>query len=237
MRAKTFVASLSTTLIVAGLASLWAVASPTSASCAAAFAATEVTAAPAESSAFVDQINQVRASKGLGALVVDSNLSSVAQQWAEHMGEAQAISHRGNLAAGVTIDWKMLGENVGLAPTVNDMMSAFVNSPVHYENIVNGSFTRIGIGTVRTPDGELYSAHEFASVRSAAPAPAPAPAKVVAQHAAPVVAAVAAPAPSTSTTVAAPAVIETVTVEHVPAATHVAGKSTNAPAAKAHTGC
>ncbi|MEY2418709.1 MAG: hypothetical protein QOG90_1389 [Actinomycetota bacterium] len=234
MRAKTFVASLSTTLIVAGLASLWAVASPTSASCAAAFAPAEVTAAPAESSAFVDQINQVRASKGLGALVVDSNLSAVAQQWAEHMGEAQAISHRGNLADGVTIDWKTLGENVGLSPTVSDMMSAFVNSPVHYENIVNGSFTRIGVGTVRTPDGELYSAHEFASVRAAA---APAPAKVVTQHAAPVVAATPAPAPTTSTTVAAPPVTETVTVEHVPAVTHVAGKSTNAPAAKAHTGC
>ena len=246
MRAKTFVTSLTTVLIVAAVASLWAVASPTGASCAAAFSAEQVTVVASDSSDFVAQVNQLRASKGLGALTVDSNLTAVAQQWAQHLGELGGIAHRGDLSDGITIDWRLLGENVGHAPSVSEMMTGFINSPTHYENLVNGSFTRIGVGTVRTPDGTMFTAHEFASVRSAAPAPAPAPVsapapapvpapaapKVVPASSAPTVTA-AAPAPSTTVTTAAPVAPATVTVEHTAraAATHAA------PVAKTHTGC
>jgi hypothetical protein len=212
MRAKTFATSLFVVLIVAAVASLWAVASPTSASCAAAFTAEQVAASPGDSAAFVDEVNRIRASKGLGALVVDSNLSAVAQEWAQHIGEAQAASHRPNLAAGITINWRVLGENVGASPTVSEMMRAFVNSATHYDNIVNASFTRIGIGTVRAPDGMLYSAHEFASVRT------PAPARVVPQQRGPAVAAV---APSTSTTTVTTVVTETVEAPPSTAPDHV----------------
>jgi uncharacterized protein YkwD len=242
MRAKTFVTSLTTTLIVAAVASVWAVTSPLSASCASALEG--ATAAPAESSAFVSKINALRASKGLAAVTVDSNLSGIAQDWAQHMADQGALAHRPNLAAGVTIDWKLLGENVGQAPDVDQMMNAFVNSPAHYKNLVEGSFTRIGVGTVRTADGQLFSAHEFASVRSAAPAPAPAPApavapspkpapaRVVPQNSAPVI--TAAPATTSTVVTTAPATVTTeapVTIEHAAPATHAT------PAAKAHTGC
>jgi hypothetical protein len=203
-------------------------------------------AAPAESANFVNQINQLRASKGLGALAVDSNLSSVAQGWAQHMGEAGAISHRSSLASGITIDWRLLGENVGHAPDVDQMMTAFINSPAHYKNLVEGSFNYIGVGTVRTADGMLFSAHEFAYVRpAAAPAPAPtpapapavkaAPAKVAVQNAAP---AVTTPAPAVTSTTAAPV---TTVVTVAPAHHHsvVESASADAPhaAAKTHTGC
>ena len=221
VRAKTFATSISTTLIVAALASVWAVTSPLSASCASAFSGDQIVASPAESAAFVNEVNKVRASKGLSALAVSSNLASVAQDWAVHMAQQEGLSHRPNLAAGVTVDWKLLGENVGRAPEVDQQMTAFINSATHYKNLVEGSFTHIGVGTVRTPDGLLYTAHEFANVRPAAPAPstapapsaaptsAPAPApKVVSQPAAPVVTVAPAPAPSTSTTEAPVTVVE-----------------------------
>jgi hypothetical protein len=145
----------------------------------------------------VSRVNELRASKGLGAVTVDSNLSSVAQNWALHMGQSDAISHRASLAAGVTIDWRLLGENVGIAPDVNQMMDAFIASPSHYKNLVNPNFNRIGIGTVSTPDG-LFSAHEFAQVATAAaPAPVRAPSAVVTK------------APAAPTTIVAPATTST----------------------------
>jgi uncharacterized protein YkwD len=165
--------TFSTTLVVAGLAAVWSVASPLSAGCAAATPVDQIAAAPGESSQFVAAINQLRASKGLGTLSVDGNLSSIAQNWAVNMGSQDTIFHRSNLADGVTIDWTRLGENVGMGPTVSDLMNAFINSPHHYENLVDPRFTRIGVGTVRTPDGLMYTAHEFAAVGYSAPAPAP----------------------------------------------------------------
>jgi hypothetical protein len=170
---------------VAGLAAVWSVASPLSAGCAAATPAAQLGLASSESSQFVTAINQLRESKGLGDLTVDSNLTSIATNWAITMGGQDTIFHRSNLADGVTIDWTRLGENVGVGPTVSDLMSAFIASPHHYENLVDPRFNRIGVGTVRTPDGLMYTAHEFAAVAggsSVQPAsnPAPAPAPVVA---------------------------------------------------------
>ena len=174
MKIRALVTSLSTTLVVAGLAAVWSVASPLSAGCAAATPVEQIAAAPSESAQFVAAINELRASKGLGALTVDSNLSSIAQNWAVTMGQQDTIFHRSNLADGVTIDWTRLGENVGMGPTVSDLMNAFINSPHHYENLVDPRFTRIGVGSVRNPDGMMYTAHEFAAVAgSSAPAPAP----------------------------------------------------------------
>jgi uncharacterized protein YkwD len=59
---------------------------------------------------------------------------------------------------------------------ISAMMQAFIASPGHYKNLVDPIFTHIGVGSVRTPDGLMYTAHEFAAVSgSVAPAPVTAP--------------------------------------------------------------
>lgn len=178
MKIRTLLTTFSTTLVVAALAATWAVASPMAAGCASATPLDQITAAPSESSQFVAAINQLRESKGLNDLIVDNNLTSIAQNWAVTMGQADDIFHRSNLADGVTINWKRLGENVGMGPTVTDLMNAFIASPHHYENLVDPTFTHVGVGTVRTPNGLMYTAHEFAAVVGAStskPAPVAAP--------------------------------------------------------------
>ena len=183
---------------------------------------------PNESSQFVAAVNQLRVSKGLNALIVDGNLTSIANNWAVTMAGQDNIFHRSNLADGVTINWKRLGENVGVGPTVSDLMNAFINSPHHYENLVDPTFTHIGIGSARTPDGLMYTAHEFAAVvgypSAASPAsnPSPAPAPTVAaprpvvHHvaAAPRVTAPPTTAAPTTTTTAAPPVEVSRSVAH-----------------------
>jgi hypothetical protein len=94
------------------------------------------------------------------------------------MANVGDISHRSDLRSGVTSDWLALGENVGVGPTVNDLMTAFVNSPGHFKNLVDARFTHMGIGAV-TAGGLIFTAHEFMQVEgqgSVAPVPAAPPA-------------------------------------------------------------
>src|SRR4051812_45574905 len=85
---------------------------------------------------FVAKINDLRASKGLRPLAVDTLLTSIGRQWAAHMAAAGAISHNPNLASQVTENWTKLGENVGSGRDVDNLFSAFVNSAHHYANLV-----------------------------------------------------------------------------------------------------
>src|SRR5689334_6865423 len=115
--------------------------------CAAAATVEQTGATPSEAQAFVAKINELRVSKGLNALAVDGNLTSIAQDWSAKMASDQAISHRSDLSSGVTSNWRRLGENVGRGPDVDQLMAAFTASQAHYNNMVDPTFTHIGVGT------------------------------------------------------------------------------------------
>ena len=100
-----------------------------------------------DEAAFVTKINELRASKGLGALQVNANLTAKARQWSAGMAAAGKIWHS-TLSDGVTEDWKKLGENVGMGGSVDGLHKAFVNSPHHYANLVDPAFGHVGIGIV-----------------------------------------------------------------------------------------
>jgi len=119
-------------------------------------------ASAATSGDFVNQINSLRSSKGLSTLVVDSRLQSVAQAWAEKMAQAGSISHNPALGS-IPGNWTKVGENVGVGGNVSSLMTAFINSPHHYENLVDGSFNSVGVGIAVGSDGRIYTTHDFAS--------------------------------------------------------------------------
>lgn len=136
--------------------------------------ASPASAAPADDeSAFVRKINQLRASKGLGPLRVDGELTGIGRRWAAKMASAGQISHNKNFPNEVSQDWAKLGENVGVGSNVDELHRAFVNSPAHYRNLVDGDFTHIGVGVVYAGDGSLYTSHQFMRLRGASAAPAP----------------------------------------------------------------
>ena len=139
---------------------------------------------------FVDDINALRASKGLKPLAVHEELVSVARSWAASMAKADQISHNPKLAQSVKADWQKLGENVGVGMTEDKLHQAFIDSPSHYKNLVDGDFTYIGVGVVYGKDGAIFTAHEFMHLRPAAAAAA---------------ATAPAPKPTTTTTTAPPA--------------------------------
>jgi len=123
-------------------------------------------------SAFVAKINALRAAKGLGQLRVDGELTSIARQWAGRMAAKGDIAHNPSFSAQVTANWIKLGENVGMGPTVDKLHAAFVASPTHYKNLVDGDFELIGVGVVVAPGGTLFTAHQFERLAPAGAAPA-----------------------------------------------------------------
>jgi uncharacterized protein YkwD len=131
--------------------------------------ATPASASPdnpaADEARFVSLLNQTRARGGLPPLTVDNRLTPLARDWAEHMAnggcaDGRRICHADPISAGLDAPWVKLGENVGVGPSVDAVMDAFIKSAGHYANIMDPAFTRVGVGVVWV-DGAMYTTHRF----------------------------------------------------------------------------
>ena len=127
----------------------------------------------AEETAFIAALNQTRTNVGLPALTIHDELTSLSRGWAQTMADAGEIFHANPISAGLGAPWLKLGENVGVGPTVTELMDAFRASPGHYANIVDPEFTHVGVGVVWVGN-TMYTTHRFMKMEPAAP-PAPPP--------------------------------------------------------------
>lgn len=125
-----------------------------------------------DEAAFVDAINQIRVELGLPALEPLPELAVTAREHAAEMADAGEIFHADPISAGLTVEWVKLGENVGVGAGIEVLIDAFVASPGHYANIIDPSFTRIGVGVVWRGDS-MYTTHRFLQ-----PPPEPAGAQI-----------------------------------------------------------
>ena len=116
-------------------------------------------AVSSEASAYLADINAERAANGLRPLTMRTDLNGVAQGWADHMAAVGLLSHNPNLTSQVA-NWQTVGENVGEGPDVPTLDTAFWNSPAHKANILDTSYTDVGIGT-SWGDGVLWITIDF----------------------------------------------------------------------------
>jgi hypothetical protein len=119
-----------------------------------------------DEAAFVTMINDLRTAHGLNRLTVDRELTAQARHWSEVMASNDRLEHAGDLAAGITADWDVLGENVGVH-TVHDLdglFQAFVASPPHLDNLLDPRFDYVGVGVTTTASGKVWTTHRFMSV-------------------------------------------------------------------------
>ena len=136
------------------------------------------TAAPAHAgteSEFVSRANGARASRGLRAYAVRSDLTAVARRQAARMAASGRMYHNPNLGSEVS-GWRNVGENVGRGPDVRSIHNAFMGSSAHRANILSTTYTEIGVGTARSSSGELFVSQVFrrptrATTSYAAPRP------------------------------------------------------------------
>lgn len=172
-----------------------------------------------DEAAFLGRLNELRAARGVAPLTPTSELTAVARTWSASMAAAGTISHNPSLASQGPPNWKRLGENVGVGMDVAGLHQAFVDSPSHYRNMVDGTFDSVGIGVVRGADTSIFVTVNFMTTKAApvAAAPVAAPAPPPEPTPAPPRTAVApAPAPTPVTTVAPAPVAAAAPVEAAP---------------------
>lgn len=149
--------------------------------------------ASGETSRALALINSSRQNAGLPPVSGDSSLNSAAQRHAQRMAAEGRIYHSSFSGTSDSTSW---GENVGRGPDVDSVHRAFMSSSTHRGNILNRSFTHVGVG-VAAYSGGVMVVHDFvgrpgsvssapapvaskprvrvASKASAAPAPPPPP--------------------------------------------------------------
>ncbi len=105
-------------------------------------------------------VNEERVNRGIAELALDDVLIDKAQAWAEQMAASGRVSHS-NLAQGAGTGWRVLGENVGWARSVEEMHSLFMNSSGHRSAILERRYSRYGVG-VAVVNGKYFTVQVFA---------------------------------------------------------------------------
>jgi uncharacterized protein YkwD len=100
-------------------------------------------------------VNQQRTSRHLPPLHADTRLNRSAQGWTNHMVSARVFTHGSNFAGRITAAgyiWSAAGENIATGfPTPRAVLSGWMRSTGHCENILSPSFRDLGIGVVARP--------------------------------------------------------------------------------------
>ncbi|BAZ14034.1 SCP-like extracellular [Calothrix sp. NIES-4071] len=119
---------------------------------------TTPTNSEANNGAFEQQVleltNQERVKSGLAPLKANAELNYAADEYAELMSQNRYFSHTGpdgskpwDRAASVGFEAQTMGENIAAGQkTPQDVVQAWMNSPGHRANILNPSFTQLGVG-------------------------------------------------------------------------------------------
>ena len=115
-------------------------------------------------SAVIDAMNTDRGTAGLGGLCASGALNGYAQSWANWMAQNQSLTHQnlGNVLAGTT--FSSVAENILSGPggmSTWQMESAWMASPSHRQNILNGAYSAAGVGMATSSDGRIWVAVEF----------------------------------------------------------------------------
>jgi uncharacterized YkwD family protein len=102
----------------------------------------------------VTLVNQERTKNGLPALKIDTTLSKMARMKSEDMQKNHYFDHTSptygspfDMMKKFGISYSSAGENIAMGQTSPaEVMNAWMNSPGHRANILNKSYTSIGVG-------------------------------------------------------------------------------------------
>jgi uncharacterized protein YkwD len=107
-------------------------------------------------------VNVERTKAHLRPLVLATCADAYANSWAATMARTGTFAHQSLVPIVTACKGHGAGENIGTGSiTADAMMTAWMNSPEHRVNILNPSFTTIGIGAVKTSAGRWYGVQDF----------------------------------------------------------------------------
>jgi uncharacterized YkwD family protein len=117
----------------------------------------------------VQLVNQERTSRGLSALSVDTAVTKSATLKSQDMAKLGYFSHTSptygspfDMMKQLGISYRAAGENIAMGQTTpQQVMNAWMNSEGHRANILNSSFTKIGVGIAQNSNGQYYWTQQF----------------------------------------------------------------------------
>jgi uncharacterized YkwD family protein len=117
----------------------------------------------------VDLVNKERAAAGLPALKANTKLAAVAEKKAEDLRDKNYFDHQSptygspfDMMKQFGITYTSAGENIAKGQkTPAEVMNGWMNSPGHRANILNSSYTEIGVGYVTDSNGTAYWVQHF----------------------------------------------------------------------------
>lgn len=128
-------------------------------------------------------LNGSRSSSGASPLILDSRLSSIAQQHAQRMASQGRLFHNSSFASQAQ-PWNTVGENVGSGPDPDTIHRSWMGSAMHRANILNRSFNLVGIGVVSS-GGRLWVVEGYVGRAGVSAAPPPHPPRAAAPRVVP----------------------------------------------------
>ena len=108
-------------------------------------------------------VNAERSAAGLRPLAAQTCPDGFAEPWSPHMAAEGRLSHQSLNPVLSRCGGHAAAENVGMNSSASpgDMVAGFMGSPPHRANILNGSYTGIGIGAYRDARGVWWVTQDF----------------------------------------------------------------------------
>ena len=106
--------------------------------------------------------NAQRTSRGLRPLAFSTCADGFADSWAATLARVGVLSHQALSPILTACRARGVGENVAYGNvTPEGLVTMWMNSPGHRANILNASFTHLGVGAVTTSTGRVYGTQVF----------------------------------------------------------------------------
>jgi len=100
---------------------------------------------------------------------VSLTLNAAAQGWSDYQASISTMTHGSNPGARITAagySWSAWGENVAFGQwDCAAVIAAWMNSPGHRTNMLNPTYTNIGIGMTVASNGAKYWTMNLAAPR------------------------------------------------------------------------
>ncbi len=117
----------------------------------------------------IDLINQERSRRGIAQLTVDGELSKWARIKSQDMVNNNYFAHRSPTYGSASqmlknggVKVRFVGENLAKSGSVAGAHSSLMNSSIHRANILNTSYTHVGVG-IAYKGSTLYITQHFAA--------------------------------------------------------------------------
>ncbi|MHB8065787.1 MAG: CAP domain-containing protein [Ruminiclostridium sp.] len=118
----------------------------------------------------VELVNVERSKNGLKPLTTNTQLSKTATLKSQDMAKLNYMNHNSptygspfDMMKKYGISYRAAGENIAMGQTTPEqVMQDWMNSTTgHRENILNSSFTQIGVGVAKNSSGRIYWTQQF----------------------------------------------------------------------------